>query len=108
MLLLLLCMARCYSALPILTPCSTDPAVQAGWGSPAYRITLLLPPREALLRCWADTDSLFECIGNWSAQPIRLRHPFCFYYGHTAAFTKLKLLAQVGWLFASGRDCSGI
>lgn len=31
-------------------------------------------------------------------QPIGLRHPFCFYYGHVAAFAKLRLLPQVSWL----------
>ncbi len=70
--------------------------LQAHWGDATYRMTLLLPPREALLRSWADTDSLFGCIANWGAQPIVLRHPFSFYYGHCAAFTKLKFMTQVG------------
>jgi hypothetical protein len=77
--------ARCFPML----------LLQADWGDARYRMTLLLPPREALLRSWADTDSLFNCIADWGAQPIGLRHPFCFYYGHCAGFTKLKLLPRV-------------
>ena len=26
--------------------------LQASWGDASYQLTLLLPPREALLRCW--------------------------------------------------------
>ena len=47
-----------------------------------------------------DTDSLFSVIADWQAQPIGLRHPFCFYYGHVAAFSRLKILREVclvGW-----------
>ncbi len=42
--------------------------LQASWGDARYRMTLLVPPREALLRSWADTDSLFGCITNCGAQ----------------------------------------
>lgn len=65
---------------------------------------LLLPPQEALLRCWADTDSLFGSITDWNAQPIGLRHPFCFYYGHLAAFARLKVLPQVGEQLVEGGE----
>lgn len=75
---------------------SCQPApLQASWGDAAYQATLLLPLQEALLRCWADTDALFSGIGDWRAQPIPLRHPFLFYYGHTAAFARLKILPSV-------------
>lgn len=72
------------------------------WGDARYALTLLLPPEVALQRCWADTDSLLGGVADWSAQPIPLRHPFCFYYGHVAAFAKLKMLPQVGgWWWAA-------
>lgn len=133
---------------------------QASWGDSGYLASLLLRPREALLRCWQvrllwghqdscatrrdmvqpgqqtpccwlqlkiaqqlrpcsgwpvcertstscpvytahmqDTDSLFSSITDWQAQPIGLRHPFGFYYGHCAAFARLKMLPQV-WCVA--------
>lgn len=66
--------------------------LQATWASSKYSIQLLLPPTEALTRCWADTDALFAHFPDWNAQPIGLRHPFTFYYGHVAAFSRLKLV----------------
>lgn len=56
---------------------------------------LLLPVAEALKRCWRDTDALFAHITDWTAQPIGLRHPFAFYYGHMSAFLRLKVLPHV-------------
>lgn len=32
---------------------------------------------------------------DWSAHPIAVRHPFCFYYGHVASFAKIKMLPDV-------------
>lgn len=69
--------------------------LEAAWGDPRlYRVALLAPPAEALRRAWADTDRLYACVADWGAQPNQLRHPFCFYYGHVAAFSKLKLLRE--------------
>jgi dimethylhistidine N-methyltransferase len=68
--------------------------VQATWASTRYSIQLLLSPKEAFQRCWNDTDALFSHISDWQAQPIGLRHPFGFYYGHVAAFSHLKLNPQ--------------
>ena len=50
---------------------------------------------EAMQRCWKATDALFAGIEDWSVQPIDVRHPFGFYYGHLASFAKLKALPQV-------------
>ena len=72
------------------------------WGDGQYRISLLLAPVVALQRCWADTDSLFGGIADWTAQPIDLRRPFLFYYGHVAAFIKLQILPQVGGIRVLG------
>lgn len=47
--------------------------------------------RRAFELCWNDSDALFDHIGDWASQPIDLRHPFVFYYGHVASFTKIKL-----------------
>lgn len=65
--------------------------LQATWASSRYSIQLLLSPENAFRRCWTDTDALFSNISDWTAQPIGLRHPFGFYYGHVAAFSRLKL-----------------
>ena len=32
---------------------------------------------------------------DWSAHPIAVRHPFCFYYGHMASFAKIRLLPDM-------------
>ena len=68
--------------------------VHSTWASEKYSMQLLLPPTEAFRRCWADTDALFSHISDWGAQPIGLRHPFAFYFGHVAAFALLKLLPE--------------
>lgn len=60
-----------------------------------YSIQLLVSPREALERCWADTDALFDRVSDWEAHPIDVRHPFCFYYGHLASFGKTKMLPEM-------------
>jgi dimethylhistidine N-methyltransferase len=78
--------------------------VHAAWASPAYRLALLLPPAEALRRAWADTDALFARLPDWTAQPIALRHPVGFYYGHLAAFAKRVMLPGGGGAAASPLD----
>ena len=70
--------------------------LEAAWGSPRYRMQLLLPPEPAFRRAWADSDRLFAHVREWGGQPIALRHPFVFYYAHSAAFAKLKMLPEVG------------
>jgi hypothetical protein len=65
---------------------------QATWHSSKYSMQMLVPPAAALTRCWAATDALFASLPDWGAQPIDMRHPFSFYYGHVAAFSKLKML----------------
>lgn len=57
-----------------------------------YSMQLLVSPAEALRRCWAAADAFFGGIADWGTHPIAVRHPFCFYYGHVAAFAKLKIL----------------
>jgi len=69
--------------------------IQAHWRTPLYSMQLLVSPVEALRRCWADMDALFGRLPDWSAHPIDVRHPFCFYYGHLASFDKLKMLPNV-------------
>lgn len=69
--------------------------IQAHWRNAMYSIQLLVNPREALERCWADTDALFGRVADWGACPIDVRHPFCFYRGHLASFAKLKLLPEL-------------
>ncbi len=43
---------------------------------------------ERLTDAWTRTDRIFEILapGSWLAQPIALRHPFIFYFGHLPAF----------------------
>lgn len=72
--------------------------VQASWSSRKYSIQMLSSPDLALKACWADTDAIFAAMPDWASHPITIRHPFCFYYGHVAAFSKLKILPQVGAL----------
>lgn len=64
---------------------------QASWNSAKYSISFLMPAPEALKRCWEDTEALYTQIDDWLEQPIDLRHPFAFYYGHVAAFLRLKV-----------------
>jgi len=66
--------------------------VQAAWRTDMYSMQLLVSPAEALRRCWAAADAFFGGIADWATHPIAVRHPFCFYYGHVAAFAKLKIL----------------
>jgi hypothetical protein len=40
---------------------------------------MLVPFKEAFLRCWNMTDAFFENLPNWNEKPIDIRHPFCFY-----------------------------
>ena len=68
---------------------------QAAWTNSKYSLQFLFAPELALRTCWADTDALFDAMPDWSDHPITIRHPFCFYYGHVAAFAKLKILPQV-------------
>lgn len=56
---------------------------------------MLVTADEALQRCWAATDKLFAGIPDWDVQPIDVRHPFGFYFGHMASFAKLKMLPEV-------------
>ena len=66
-----------------VTVCSQSTQIsmlQATWASAEYSLQLVLPPAEALRRCWTDTDSLFARVNDWTQQPIELRHPFSFYY----------------------------
>ncbi|RMZ53543.1 hypothetical protein APUTEX25_003365, partial [Auxenochlorella protothecoides] len=66
--------------------------VQESWRTPGYSLQLLLPAVQALQDAWRDTDTLFSSVASWSAQPIGLRHPFSFYYGHLASFARSRLL----------------
>lgn len=75
---------------------------------------LLLPPAQAMKHCWMDTDDLFAYVSSslspdWSAQPIGLRHPFLFYYGHCAAFSRIKLNQSLkqGVLCMSTKESNG-
>lgn len=62
------------------------------WTSSRYSIQFLVPYLEAFRRCWSETEAIFDVVPDWYEQPIGLRHPFCFYYGHVAAFSRLKML----------------
>jgi dimethylhistidine N-methyltransferase len=64
---------------------------QASWNSAKYSISFLIPAAEALKRCWEDTEAIYAQLDDWLEQPIELRHPFAFYYGHVAAFLRLKV-----------------
>lgn len=79
-------------------------ALQATWASKKYSIQLLLPPVQAFKRSWFDTDGLFACISDWTQQPIGLRHQYAFYYGHTAAFARLKIFCDHGGAPPSSMD----
>ena len=67
---------------------------QACWTSSKYSLQMLYAPELALRSCWADTDALFAGMRDWGQHPIHIRHPFCFYYGHVAAFARIKILPQ--------------
>lgn len=58
---------------------------------------MLVHISQAVKRCWAATDRLFATIEDWSVQPIDVRRPFGFYYGHMASFAKLKMLPHVSY-----------
>ncbi|OAE24418.1 hypothetical protein AXG93_4530s1200 [Marchantia polymorpha subsp. ruderalis] len=83
--------------------------LQSAWHNQTYGCQMLLDEAEAITQCWQDTDVLFEGILDWSLKPIDTRHPFCFYYGHLAAFAKLKLFADepaedIDIMFSRGMD----
>jgi hypothetical protein len=40
---------------------------------------MLIPFKEAYVRCWHATDAFFKNLPDWSMKPIDVRHPFCFY-----------------------------
>ena len=69
--------------------------MQDTWRNSKYSMQMLVSTAEAMQRCWSATDALFASIADWSVQPIDVRHPFCFYYGHLASFAKLKMLPLV-------------
>ena len=69
--------------------------MQDTWRNCKYSMQMLVSTAEAMRRCWKATDALFASIADWSVQPIDVRHPFCFYYGHLASFAKLKMLPAV-------------
>ena len=78
--------------------------MQVAWRSPAYSIQMLVPPLAAFRHCWADTDALFRRIPDWQAHPIDMRHQFGFYYGHVAAFAKLKMLPHLPAVGSRNRE----
>ena len=69
--------------------------MQDTWRDSKYSMQMFVSLGEAMQRCWSATDALFGAIQDWSAQPIDVRHPFSFYYGHLASFAKLKMLPLV-------------
>jgi len=69
--------------------------VQDTWRNAKYSMQMLVSTSEAMQRCWKATDALFDGISDWSVQPIDVRHPFGFYYGHLASFAKLKTMPRV-------------
>ncbi|GBG70901.1 hypothetical protein CBR_g8202 [Chara braunii] len=76
--------------------CSSRMLVQKSWGTSAYGIHAMLTAHEAMRRSWADTDDFFfrRLFCDWHDKPIDWRHPFVFYYGHTIAFTKHRLVPE--------------
>lgn len=69
--------------------------LQDTWRNAKYSMQMLVSTSEAMQRCWKATDALFDGISDWSVQPIDVRHPFGFYYGHLASFAKLKTMPRV-------------
>ncbi|DBA68320.1 TPA: hypothetical protein ACH3X2_013633 [Trebouxia sp. C0005] len=68
--------------------------VQDTWRNAKYSMQMFVSTSEAMQRCWKATDALFDGIGDWAIQPIDVRHPFGFYYGHLASFAKLKTMPR--------------
>jgi formylglycine-generating enzyme required for sulfatase activity len=66
--------------------------IDMAWRDQTWGMQMLIPFKEAYIRCWHATDAFFRNLPDWSMKPIDVRHPFCFYYGHLPAFAKLKLL----------------
>lgn len=66
--------------------------LQAQWADPKYSIQLFCTPHQAFTLAWQDTDALFDRLHDWNDCPIELRHPFLFYYGHVASFSKIRLV----------------
>ena len=40
---------------------------------------MVVPFEERLRQCWADTEAFFASLPDWTAKPLDMRHPFCFY-----------------------------
>ncbi|KAH9534138.1 hypothetical protein CY35_18G090300 [Sphagnum magellanicum] len=66
--------------------------IDMAWCDQTWGMQMLIPFKEAYVRCWHATDAFFRNLPDWSMKPIDVRHPFCFYYGHLPAFAELKLL----------------
>ncbi|KAH8933037.1 hypothetical protein BDL97_18G010500 [Sphagnum fallax] len=66
--------------------------IDMAWHNQTWGMQMLIPFKEAYVRCWHATDAFFRNLPDWSMKPIDVRHPFCFYYGHLPAFAELKLL----------------
>jgi hypothetical protein len=49
------------------------------WRDQTWGMQMLVPFKEAFIRCWNMTDAFFENLPNWTEKPIDIRHPFCFY-----------------------------
>ena len=69
--------------------------MQDTWRNAKYSMQMFVSMSEAMQRCWNATDALFDSISEWGVQPIDVRHPFGFYYGHLASFAKLKTMPTV-------------
>ena len=53
--------------------------IDVAWRDSMWGMQMLIPFREALQRCWAQSDGFFRSVPDWCAKPIDVRHPFKFY-----------------------------
>jgi hypothetical protein len=53
--------------------------IDMAWRDQTWGMQMLIPFKEAYIRCWHATDDFFRNLPDWSMKLIDDWHPFCFY-----------------------------